>query len=173
MGILMGSPKGTCAAGFAYFDAELDESGLLEPAHLVNGKPGIRKLSAQQIRSIYQGMASPPSSSALEGARIEGSTATYKGRVLARYERGRWRLERTQPAANPKFIALFTKGCHGRPCELELKALKDENMSIPDYRELKRLETAQIAKYQTLQKQLHRAFSGNILPGGRPVSGRR
>lgn len=45
-------------------------------------------------------------------------------------------------------------------------------MSIADYRELKHLEIAQtpeITRYSKLQESLHRAFSGNVLPGGRLV----
>jgi hypothetical protein len=171
LGIMMEGARGSCAAGFAHFDAEY---GLSEPAHLINGKPGLRKRSGQQLRSIYQGMSSSPPPSALSRARIEGNAATHRGGVLARYEQGRWRLELTQPEANPKFIAQLKEGCDGgRLCDLELKAVKGEYLSIPDYRELKRLETAQIARYQTLQNSLKAAFSGNILPGGRPVDAGR
>lgn len=178
MGIMMEAAKGSCAAGFAHYDDELHNWGMEEPAHLINGKPRIRKFSTQEIHSIYQGMSSPPSSSALSRAQIKGDAASYNGRVLARYEQDRWRIERIQPEVSHKQIAFYEKTCEllRQSCGVEVrtmtKAMNGESISIPEDREVRRLMTTRLAKYQksaAVQQRLRRAFSGSLLPGGRQV----
>lgn len=127
LGTMMEDAEGSCAAGFEHYGMKLHEFGLEETAHLIDDKPAIRKLSAQQIRSSYRQLSSSPSSAALSRAQIKGDTATYKGSVLARYEQGRWRIEGIQPSKNHKSLASLEEACHlGRICELEIKALKDQ-----------------------------------------------
>ncbi len=154
-------------------DAERD--GLTQLVELTDGK----------LQALFRGLGSATLSPSVNDLEIVGNTARYRERVLARREGGRWLLE---VAARAKVTSVEEKefatgNCDQLPgrrylkfCRLK-RAFYAGKLFSGDRPRLDREIPSEFTKrsrhthggYGTLQRELRRAFSGSILPGGRVI----
>jgi hypothetical protein len=96
---LDGHESGSSCSDVFIIAGTLDNLGFSAVGHTLRreaGRAGLTKdveLPGREVHKLLRGIGATPVSVVVDNLEIEGSTARYRGTVVARYEGGRWLLE--------------------------------------------------------------------------------